>query len=230
MRHTTRSAVILFATAGCGRAFFDGSASPIDAAPDVPPPIDAPSSLIHQYSFDGTFDDDLGGPALEGLGGTFVPDGYQFNADQGLRLIRVLPQAVYSVEITFAFQRVAQYNKLLDFKKLESDSGLYVENGQLQFVVHPVMDCPNTGDCFTSPTQLFTSSTPTTVTLTRDAAGTFRARVDDQFQFVFPDTEASATFDGPDAIGHLFVDDNNTLGNEASSGIVRRVRIYSAPI
>lgn len=230
----TRFAVILFALAGCGHAFFDGKVQvEADAAPDVappPPPIDAPSSLIHQYSFAGNLDDDLGGPPLEGLGGTFVPDGYQFNADQGLRLVRVLPQAVYSIEITFAYQRVASYNKLLDFKQLDSDAGLYVEEGQLQFVIHPVADCPNTGDCATSPTRIFMPSTLTTVIVTRDADGAFRARVGDKPQFVFLDKEASATFDGADAIGHLFVDDNNTMGNEASSGLVQRVRIYNAPI
>jgi hypothetical protein len=229
---TRHVALILLLGAGCG-AFVHDEVSPPDAAPTPPADaaaLDAPSSLAHQYSFAGNLDDDLGGPALESLGGTFDAGGYRFTAGQGLRLVGVLPQTIYSIELEVVLDRVDGYNKVIDFKQLGTDAGLYVENGKLQFVVHPVMDCPNVGDCWTSPTQVFTAGTPTTIVLTRDPAGAIRASVGDQPQFVFPDSEASGTFDGANAVGHVMVDDTITNGSEASGGVVRRVRIYTAPI
>jgi hypothetical protein len=185
------------------------------------------SSLIHQYSLVDSLVDDLGGPPLTDLGGSFVSGGYQFGQNQGLRLTGAMPPAVYSIEITFSFSNVTNYNKLIDFKGLGSDAGLYVYNSQLQFVVIPITGCPG-NDCYTSPV-LFAPDTQATVTVTRDATSTVVGYVGTAPVFTFVDGGSVGEFDTGGNVVNFCIDDTSTT-TESSPGTVRRIRIYDAAL
>jgi hypothetical protein len=216
--------------ASCGRFDFgaharDGGAidGPVDGAADGA----LPSSLIHQYSLVDSYVDDLGGPSLTGLGGSFITAGYQYGQNQGLSLTGAMPPAVYSVEITFNFSNVTGYNKLIDFKGLTSDAGLYVYDSQLQFVVIPVTGCPG-NDCYTS-SALFAPDTQATVTITRDAAAQVVGYVGTAAVFTFVDGGSVGEFNSNGNVVNFCIDDTSTT-TEASAGTVRRIRIYSAAL
>jgi hypothetical protein len=210
--------------ASCGRFDF-GAQAPPDAAPDAH--VGPVQPLIHNYPLAGDFLDTFGGPALSGHGGTFVATGYKFDVNQGLSVANVMPADVYTIDFTFQLTAVDNYRKVVDFKALGSDAGLYVVNSMLQFVVIPVTGCPGS-DCFTSPA-VFMPDTSAQLTLTRDATGTVTAYVNRMLQFSFSDGGSVGAFDAAGETVELFIDDNST-GFEASAGIVRDVRIYDTAL
>ncbi len=97
---------------------------------------------IRSYSFNGNFNETGGGPSLVaayGLG-TFVTESYcgttktvyQFGAGQGLQLNE--PRTGdYTIEMFVKMSNVSSYNRLLDFKNLVSDCGIYTSSGSANF-------------------------------------------------------------------------------------------------
>jgi len=206
--------------ASCGRFDF-GSSHDVDA----PAVVDgAQSPLIHEYPLATDYADTRGGPPLVGHGGSFATSAYGFGVNQGLSVASVMPATVYTIDFHFQVSTVDGYRKVIDFKALDSDAGLYIEDSMLQFVVIPVTGCPGS-DCYTS-TVLVTSNTAVELTLARDASGTVSAYIDRALQFSFADAGSVGAFDGVDAVINLFIDDNVTSG-EASAGVVNKIRIYS---
>jgi hypothetical protein len=219
---------IAVASSACGRVGFEQRVVPgADAARDGSGDA-LPSSLIHQYSFANNLLDDLGGPPLTGLGGTLVAGGYQFGAGQGLSVTGAVPAAVYTIEVDFSFTDVVGYRKVIDFKALTSDAGLYVVDTELQFVVIPVTGCPG-NDCYTSPPLLFSASTAVKVALSRDGSGNVIGYVNGSAVLSFNDGGAVGVFDGVGGGANFFVDDTVT-NTEQSAGVVRRIRIYDAAV
>ncbi len=225
-----RAAWILAGLAACGRIDFPDLGRTQDAGRDGGGDSSAdatPSSLIHQYSLDNSYADDLGGPPLNGLGGTLSAGGYAFNNNLGLSVSNAVPASLYTIDIVFEFDDVMNYRKLIDFKALGSDAGLYIVNSTLQFVVIPVTGCPGS-DCYTSAA-LFANGAVHQVTLARDDVGTVTAFVDRALQFSFSDSGAVGAFDTPGAAANFFIDDNSTT-TEFGSGTVTRIRIYDAAL
>jgi hypothetical protein len=228
-------ALIPLLLVACGRLGFDAVSTHdastgtqgdamADAAADAPGPM-----LIHQYSLNNSFADDLGGPDLTALGGIVSATGYMFPADMGLSLTNAVPASVYSIDILFSFDVTTGYNKLVDFKNRGSDAGLYVYNQQLQFVVIPITGCPG-NDCYTSPSAPFADFAAAQVTVTRDATGLVTCFVARQPVLSFDDSMTVGTFDMAGSIANFFMDDTVTGGNEASPGTVTRIRIYNGPL
>jgi hypothetical protein len=91
-------------------------------------------------------------------------------------------------------------------------------------------DATDVGDCYTSAAQLFAPNVTAKVVITRDSAGTITCRVNDAPQFMFSDGMNVGAFDTAQQTVNFFVDDAVTNGNEASPGVVRRIRIFDAPI
>lgn len=171
---------MLVIVAGCGRFQFDrtNADAGIDAAG-----VDAltPVAPIHRYRLAGTYVDDFGGPSIDPLGGAFTTGGYTFAANQGLALANAAPVTTYTIDIKFAFSVIAGYRKLLDFKALTTDEGLYVFDETLQFVI-----VASDATVVTSP-PLFSAGTMTEVTLTRDAAGMVTGYVNKAPQIAYLD-------------------------------------------
>ena len=128
----------------------------------------------------------------------------------------------------FSFVDVTGYRKVIDFKELGSDAGLYVVDTQLQFVVIPVTGCPG-NDCYTSPPLLVTVNTPVKVALSRAASGTIIGYVNGTPELTFTDGGAVGVFDGAGGGANFFVDDTVT-STEDCAGTVRRIRIFDAAV
>jgi hypothetical protein len=170
--------------------------------------------VTHIYDLDGTYADALGGPALTPNGGTLGASGYTFGFGEGPSLGGVVNPADYSIELLFRIDDHSGFRKIVDFKDLASDFGLYNLDGKLTFY-----------DVSTKATPPVPIGNDTVIhlVLTRDSAtGQFSAYLNGQVQLTFQDSSGFATFDGPGNVIHLLRDD----GPEHPSGFLDRVRIY----
>jgi hypothetical protein len=176
-------------------------------------------SPTHAYSLNGTFADALGGPSIEGLGGTLQSTGYRFGANQGLKLAGALNTDVYSVEFVFALDDVSQWNyrKLVDFTNLTADRGLYSSLGYAELYPESMSSAPS-----------FASHQPTQLVITRDASNLFSAYVNGALVLSLTDNGGAAVFPtvGGLSVGHFLVDDQETAGVESASGFVDYLRVY----
>ncbi|MEQ8846794.1 choice-of-anchor Q domain-containing protein [Botrimarina sp.] len=155
------------------------------------------------------------------LGGALTPDGYAFGANQGVTLtVPPLSPRNYTFEIDFSWDALTPfYKKVLDFKALTTDFGLYTQADALRFYT----DSPSAGR--------FVAGQTHRVTLTRDGnTDVVSGYLDGKKLWEFTDTESrAALFGGFDPL-HLFQDDNATSQSEAGSGVLKRFRYYTAPL
>jgi Concanavalin A-like lectin/glucanases superfamily len=221
---TRRLATLLVIVAGCGRFQFDQTDAGTDGTDDAG--VDAPTAVapIHRYRLAGTFVDDFGGPSIDPLGGGFATGGYTFAANQGLGLSNAVPVATYTIDIKFAFDQIGGYRKLLDFKALTTDEGLYVFDETLQFVI-----VASNTTVVTSP-PLFSAGTMAEVTLTRDAAGMVTGYVNKASQITYLDISSVAEFTHAGHVANFGVDDNATGQTEASGGVISEIAIWDVAL
>jgi hypothetical protein len=181
------------------------------------------ASLIHDYTFQNTLADSLGGPSLTSLGGTLGAGTYTFGAEQGLSLSGALTAsqaANYSVYMDFDFDDLTGYRKILDFKNLASDNGLYDLSTDLNYYNFSF-----------GPSGAFTAGTFAQVVLTRDSvSGLLTGYVNGVEQIQFTDTTSDAVFNAANNIINFFEDDAVTGGRESSSGAVSEIRIYDGAL
>lgn len=180
-------------------------------------PADA-AFLKADYQLNGSFADSSGNgsPALTSGGGSLGATGYMFAAGQGLSVGNVLSNpGDYSIEMRFHFDTVTGFRKILDFKNLTADTGLYVLNTSLNFY-----------NVVTSPGGLINAGQNVDVLLTRDAAtNTVTGYVNGVQALSFNDSGNLAVFSGPNNIIQFFRDD--TIQNsEQSAGFVDQIQIY----
>jgi len=175
------------------------------------------ADLIHDYEFNGNLNDSLGGPSLLSLGGTIGASSYTFGAEQGLSLSNALTTAgTYTIDLSFELDDLSGYRKILDFKNLASDNGLYNLNTALVYY--------NFGS---GPDGSLAPATDVRVDLTRDAATNLvTGYVNGVAQFSFTDSTSDATFTAANNIINFFQDDTVTGGRESSSGSVDQIRIW----
>ena len=86
------------------------------------------AAIIKSYDFNGSLTDTLGnGEALTSLGGNVDNGRYVFSNDQGLKLENALASTThYGIEIALKIDdSLVGYKKLIDFKNLISDNGVY---------------------------------------------------------------------------------------------------------
>jgi hypothetical protein len=187
----------------------------------VAPPVDA--GLIHDYEFSGNLNDSLGGPSLTSLGGTVGPSSYVFGAQQGLSLSSALTAAqssTYTIDLSFEFDTLGGYRKILDFKNRASDNGLYNRSTALVYYNFAF-----------GPTGALTPGTYTRVDLTRDnSSGLVVGYINGVQQLSFTDSTSDAVFSAANNIINFFMDDNVTSGSESSSGSVNQIRIYDSAL
>lgn len=190
------------------------------------PPASAPTScfrcspvaaqkLVRDYQFKQSLKDSADqGPELKALNGTLGDGVYAFGIGQGLELAKTGVTGHYTIELTFDFGDIESWQKILDFKNRNSDNGLYVYEGKLQFY-----DFGIGGE--------FQMGKSHRVRLERDQA-TKRVRgfLDDREVFQFVDTDDHAVFENQTAF--FFVDDVGT-GDEQAQGAVTRIRIWDTP-
>jgi OmpA-OmpF porin, OOP family len=175
----------------------------------------AAQKLVRDYGFQETLKDSGGqGPDLKPLNGKLGAASYKFDAGQGLELPKAGVTDHYTIEIKFHFDKVDEWQKIVDFKKRTSDNGLYVYNGMLQFYDFGIGGDLQAGQDYE-------------IRLERDRATKMvRGFVNGLKVFEFADTADHAVLDGETAF--FFVDDLTTA-DEASAGAVSHIRIWDAP-
>ncbi|MFG6417153.1 LamG-like jellyroll fold domain-containing protein [Roseateles sp. DC23W] len=177
------------------------------------------ASPTHVYLMnDGT--DLFGGSSLTTFGGNFTTSAgrYSFGANQGFSLESAVNANVYTLDFAVSLDAVSGYRRLVDFKNLTVDAGLYNLNTGLNF--YPVT---------TGPSGAFAAGQEVRVTLTRDAAGLLTGYVDGTQQFQIDDAAQRATFSSGNAIAYFFRDDTAVSG-EVSAGSIDYLRIYDSAL
>lgn len=171
----------------------------------------AASAADHLYQLNGSLTDTLGGPALVAHGGTLGATSYSFGKNQGLTLAADLG-AVYTVDMVMSFDGHSGWQKIIDFKSLSVDAGMYTSGAKWDFYpVGAYTDTPADGQS-------------ARLTLTRDAAADVKMYVNGSLIGGFKDSNNYANFSGNYA--NFFIDDNGTSGREAGSGSVDYIATF----
>ncbi|MFT7542020.1 MAG: hypothetical protein ACI9K5_002997 [Gammaproteobacteria bacterium] len=197
------------------------------AAPDtIPTPARA-------YELDGNLQDTHGGPALESEGGATDPTCYAFGPNQGLTLRNagLANPGNYSIEMRVKLETIYAtegslgqwpWIKLLDFKDLTSDAGLYSydNNGDFLGAILQFYPINGTGDAFFPDTFVH-------VVITRDAiTNEVISYAKGIGEFTFDDLAGQAIFDRPENIMRFLQDDFAFGPGEAANGCIDFIRIY----
>ncbi|WP_227869735.1 PEP-CTERM sorting domain-containing protein [Undibacterium parvum] len=165
----------------------------------------------HQYRLNGNLNDDFGGPALISAGGSLSANDYSFAKNQGLKMDVALG-GVYTLDMSFHFNNLGGYQKIVDFNNLVSDTGMYALGNN--FIFYPVSDSVSN----------LSNGVDTRLTLTRDASSIFTMYVNGAKAVSFSDTIGRANFGSNPA--HFFIDDLATSQREAGAGAVDYIRTY----
>ena len=186
------------------------------------------SAQTHVYTLNNTYADANSGPSLVPNGstgtGTLSSSGYTFAANQGLGLTNALTDpGNYSISLTFSLTDVISgngYKKLIDFKNLTSDNGLYLLNGVLDFYPTPLV-----------ATTVIAANQSVTVNLTRNSAThLLTGSVNGVQQFSFADTDNNAVFSTTNGQINFFQDDTVTGQREASGGTVTNITLNAPAV
>jgi hypothetical protein len=124
--------------------------------------------------------------------------------------------------LDYSLADTSSYRKIVDFKNLTTDGGLYNLNSKLNFYT--------TGD-LVNGTTVVGDNTPVRLVLTRDGStGQTTGFYNGVSQFSFADTGSFATFTGSNNIINFFQDDITTFPREASGGVLQRLAIYDGAL
>lgn len=173
--------------------------------------MDSRAALIRQYELNGNLNDALGGKALAHLGGSTGPQAYAFGPNQGLRLDEKLG-GTYSIDMRLrldAFNTGNSYTRLIDFKSLANDNGLYLMGDQFRLYSYG-----DVGGKVKPGEEL-------RMTLTRGADKQFR--VYQNGDLVLSVADAAGFADFTTSAAYFFRDD----GQEAGRGAVDFIHIYN---
>lgn len=143
--------------------------------------------------------------------------------DGQVNISNVVSSPEYSLDFQISLNRTDWQRKVLDFKNLSSESGVYVDFGRLGFA-------DATGTYVTplssSPTEISVDS-PVRLTFTRTSAGLFSAYVNGTAQFSFDDAANLATFS---TTATLFRDDSAICGYCQTGGSLTYLNVYDSAL
>ncbi|HXA39673.1 MAG TPA: PEPxxWA-CTERM sorting domain-containing protein [Phenylobacterium sp.] len=176
----------------------------------------ASATLIHDYELNGNLHDSAGGADIVSNGGTLGASGVTFGANQGLAIGGYSNTGVYTIATRFDFDQTTGYRKILDFKDLASDNGLYNLNTALVFY----------NDAF-GAVGAINPGTLVDVVLTRNSGGVTTGYINGVEAIQYTDGIGDSVIQ--DTL-NLFVDDHVTGQGEASSGFVDYVRTYDTAL
>jgi hypothetical protein len=186
--------------------------------------LPAKAAVVANYQFQNTLSSTipsapdlvpfvLGSYSSVSIGGTPTTV-YNFGKQQGLSLDTTgLISDNYTIAALFSFDEILSWKKILDFRNLTSDNGLYTYDGQLQF--YPVAVVPPT----VGPGTFFEA------VLTRDSSTALvTAYFDGTPVFSFTDSSSWGVISVANLL-NIFQDDLAVPG-ESSSGSVAGLRIF----
>ena len=208
-----------------------------NGADDVAGSGDEPT---YAYELNGTLEEEGGGPAAVALGGTVGADGYSFDRNEGLALNVDLGKD-YTIETRLRIDDPGgigeQWAKILDFRDLADDGGLYLHNTENLLFAYRRGGGPYT------PVGIWEMGTFHTIRLVRDGeAGTVTVYLDDQLQTwsrfedgsqvgdtqrleTINDSAYGEALQGGKSMLHVMVDDHETRQKEAAPGEIDYIRI-----
>jgi hypothetical protein len=216
-----KAGLALALVAACGRGGFDHLAQPdLDAAIDannIPP-------AAHHYRLADSYTDEFGGPSLLPLGGRFDAQAYRFAANQGLSLTGAMPIDVYTIDLSVALDDTSMWRKLIDFKALAVDAGVYINDAKFAFVEE------TTTPTFVESSPILVAGQFAELTLVRAADGGVTGYIGKARVFAMVDALGTGTFSAQQAVANFVVDDTATNQVEASGGLVRDIRIWNVAL
>jgi Concanavalin A-like lectin/glucanases superfamily len=188
------------------------------------------ATLVADYQFHGNYTSAVSGaPDLVPIGTVgfstasingHATDVAAFTAGSGMRMgvpAGFTPGTCSIVE-QLEIDTTGGYRKLVDFSDLVADAGLYNLSGIYLF--YPV---GGVSQVTIQPGQFVQ------IALTRDGAGQVVGYINGAQQFTFDDSATQYAVIATNAYT-LFVDDAHTSGQETSSGMVARVRLYTGAL
>lgn len=179
------------------------------------------ATLTRFYGLNNSLADSFGGSSLLNNGGTLTASGLSFAANQGPSLSNAISSENYSILLDYSLADTSGYRKIIDFKDLTTDGGLYNLDSKLNFFTTTDIANGTTG---------VGDNTPVRLVLTRDGSGQTTGFYNGVEQFSFADTGNFATFTGPNNIINFFQDDSTTSPREGSAGSLQRVAIYDGAL
>lgn len=172
----------------------------------------------HQYRLDGSLADDFGGPALASAGGVLDATGYSFGANQGLTLPVDLG-TTYTIDLRFHFDDVnSGWNKIIDYKSLSSDSGMYTHNGAWWYCCG--------ANSSNGPFNAVQDGVDARLTMTHSADGHVNIFINGLLNISLANDGGIGDFTGNSA--RFFIDDTVTNQNEARAGRVDFIRTFNS--
>jgi len=184
------------------------------------------ASPTHQYLLTqpSGYNDTLGGPALNPLGGSLSGAGYTFGPGQGLTLTNAVlsDPANYTIDLVFSLDSVSGYYNgwanILNPNNLAHDIGIYSYQGQLS--AYP--------DAISTSQVLFDGQIADLLLTRNGATGEMTAYVDGVLAMDFIDSSGNEIYTGDI---NFFQDDFECCGNqqEVSGGVLQSVSIYTGP-
>ncbi|TFW20874.1 PEP-CTERM sorting domain-containing protein [Massilia arenosa] len=176
--------------------------------------LDSHAGLVHQYELNGNLNDTLGGLALTGSG---VLDYQHYNLanDQGLHLqYQIGP--VYSIDMAFQFDELGSYKRIMNFfDPRSSDYGLYASGNAATGTFRLYPNTHTGGN--------ISLSTPTRLTLTRDAQSIFRMYVNGNLAASIEDAANGYANPGTRLVSFF---EDGAKSSESPKGWVDYIRIY----
>ena len=178
--------------------------------------------VTHIYELNGSFADEIGGANIVGIGGLLDSNSFTFAPSvlfdsPGLILNDALDRPdEYSIELLFRIAATDGFVKLIDFKNLAVDEGLYNLSGQLNFY-----------NVETAPNAVIEAGRDVHVVATRDGVtDEFMVYANNEVQIAFADDLDLAVFDSPSSTIQFLRDDHVTGQSEVSAGSVDYIRIF----
>jgi hypothetical protein len=141
----------------------------------------AQAALIYDFQLNGSYTNAVGADSISPNGGSLGATGYTFGANQGLSIALTGALSVYTIKAAFHLDAVDGYRKIIDFKNLASDDGLYTFNGKVAFF--PIAEA---GPSIAAGEDII-------VTLSRDAAGTLSSTLNGVQVWTTNDSNGRAT-------------------------------------
>lgn len=172
--------------------------------------------LVRDYRMERGLRDLSGhGPELEPLGGQVLNGLYQFASGQGLHASDLGVTDHYSIELIVRYMGGSNYQKVIDFRNLQRDIGLYYYQGRLDFYQMANGGAPQPG-------------IDHRIRLERNRATRIvRGFQDDRLIFSFLDLDDEAVFENGAAT--FFVDDKSTSGSEQGPGALTSILVWAGP-
>ncbi len=179
--------------------------------------VPASAAVIGDFRLNGNLANSAGGAlSLANNGGALSATGINFGANQGPTISGFSSPSAYTVELSFSFDSVTGYRKILDFQNRTTDQGFYVYQGTLNY--YPVA-FPGIVD--------FASNVIANVVLTHDGTST-TGYVNGVQRWDF--SGGANSLADITSVLHAFRDDFATGQGEASSGYVDYIRVYDTKL